>query len=68
MIIMYGGKHCPKCAQIEAALKGKNIEYTKIMDEDEMIAKGYTSMPVLDVDGQIMYFPEAFNKYVRGIG
>lgn len=68
MIIMYGGKHCPRCAQIEGALKAKKIEYIKIDDEEEIIAKGFISIPVLDVDGQIMYFPEAFNKYVRGIG
>lgn len=67
MIVMYGGKACPRCAQIEAALKAKNIEYTKILDEDEIIKKGYSSIPVLDVDGKIMLFPEAFNKYVRGI-
>ena len=64
MIIMYGGKHCPRCAQIEGALKAKKIEYIKIDDEEEIIAKGYMSIPVLDVDGQIMYFPEAFNTYV----
>ena len=57
MIIMYGGKHCPRCAQIEGALKAKKIEYIKIDDEEEIIAKGFTS-------GQIMYFPEAFNTYV----
>lgn len=66
MIVMYGGEHCPRCAQIEGALKAKKIEYIKITDEDEIIAKGYMSIPVLDVDGTIMYFPEAFNKYVRG--
>lgn len=67
MITLYGGKHCPRCAQIEAAFKAKKIEYTKVEDEDEIIAKGYTSIPVVDVDGKIMYFPEAYNKYVRGI-
>ena len=66
MIIMYGGTHCPRCAQIEGALKAKKIEYTKITDEDEIIKKGFSSIPVLDVDGKIMFFPEAYNKYVRG--
>ncbi len=66
MITLYS-TGCPRCIQLEAALKAKNINYTKVSDEDEIIAKGFTSVPVLDVDGRIMMFPEAFNKYVRGI-
>ena len=66
MITLYS-TGCPRCIQLESALKAKNINYTKVSDEDEIIAKGFTSVPVLDVDGRIMMFPEAFNKYVRGI-
>ena len=66
MITLYS-TGCPTSIQLESALKAKNINYTKISDENEIIAKGFTSVPVLDVDGKIMMFPEAFNKYVRGI-
>ena len=66
MITLYS-TGCPRCIQLEAALKAKKIKYTKVSDEDEIMAKGFMSIPVLDIDGKIMYFPEAFNKYVRGI-
>lgn len=63
MITLYS-TGCPRCIQLEAALKAKKINYNKISDEEEILAKGFTSVPVLDVDGEIMYFPEAYNKYV----
>lgn len=63
MITLYS-TGCPRCIQLEAALKTKKINYNKISNEEEILAKGFTSIPVLDVDGKIMYFPEAFNTYV----
>lgn len=65
MITLYS-TGCPRCIQLEAALKAKKINYNKVSDEEEILAKGFTSVPVLDVDGKTMYFPEAYNKYVRG--
>lgn len=65
MITLYS-TGCPRCVILEAALKAKNIEYTKVSDEDEIIAKGFTSIPMMDVDGNIMDYPSAYN-YVRGI-
>ena len=39
MITLYS-TGCPRCIQLESALKAKKINYTKISNEDEIIAKG----------------------------
>lgn len=57
---------CPHCVILESMLKAKNIEYTKISDEDEIVADGVMSIPTMDVDGNRMDFPKAYN-YVRGM-
>lgn len=50
---------CPKCKILEKKLSRANIEYEVCKDTEIMISKGFNSMPVLDVDGQIMGFGEA---------
>ena len=55
--------HCPKCKVIEKKLVQKNIEYTEVEDINVMKEKGFKSLPMLEVDGQIFNFVEA-NKWV----
>lgn len=58
MIKLYS-THCPKCKILEMKLGEKNIQYEIITDEEIMESLGFTSMPMLEVDGQLMDFMEA---------
>lgn len=48
--------HCPKCNVLAQKLKSKNMKYTEINDENIMSAKGFMSVPMLEIDGKIMDF------------
>ena len=58
---------CPKCKILEKKLSQANIEYEVCKDREIIISKVFNSMPVLDVDGQIMSFGEAV-KWVNERG
>ena len=57
-IILYS-THCPKCEVLEKKLKVKNIEYEEVNDVGIMLNKGYTNVPVLEIDGKSMDFKTA---------
>ena len=63
-VILYS-THCPKCTVLEKKLNQKNIQYDIVTDIDLMQEKGFLSLPVLDVDGDIMDFGDAI-KWVNG--
>ena len=58
MITLYS-TGCPQCNVLEKKLDSAHIQY--VVDEDvaTMIAKGFQSAPMLEVDGEIMNFVEA---------
>lgn len=58
--------HCPKCIMLESQLKSKKIKYKLITEFniEDIKAKGFLSMPVLNVDGNFMDFNEAV-KWVK---
>jgi len=58
MTILYTN-NCPKCKILKQKLDQKNISYDVCEDIDEMISKGFKSMPMLEVDGKIMTFLNA---------
>ena len=58
MVTLYS-TGCPRCNVLKQKLESKNIEYEIINDIDVMTEKGFETVPVLDVDGQIMQFKEA---------
>ena len=64
MITFYHTDGCPKCKILEKALLDKNIEFESIKDENVMIEKGFTSAPMLEVDGKALTFPQAL-KYIN---
>lgn len=57
-IVLYS-THCPKCEVLEKKLKAKNIEYEEVNDVGIMLNKGYTNVPVLEIDGKSMDFKTA---------
>lgn len=62
MITLYS-TGCPKCKVIEKKLTQKNIQYVKVTDVNEMRKLGFTSAPVLEVDGKILNFGDA-NRWI----
>lgn len=57
-VILYS-THCPMCRVLEAKLKKANIKYEEVNDIEIMAAKGFDTVPILDVDGNIYTFKEA---------
>lgn len=64
-IILYS-TGCPKCQILETKLSQKNIDYEVNNDVDLMQEKGFTTLPMLDIDGKIMDFGNAV-KWVNGV-
>ncbi len=63
-IILYS-TGCPKCKVLEAKLKAKKIDYVHNDNADEMMKKGIQSVPVLEVNGELLEFAKA-NQWVNG--
>ncbi len=57
-VILYTND-CPKCKILKIKLDEKNISYEIFDDMDEMLKRGFRSMPMLDVDGKVMTFLDA---------
>ena len=51
--------NCPQCMMLEAMLKKKKIEHKVVYGADEITKRGYSSAPILEVDGVTMSFAEA---------
>ena len=64
MVTLYT-THCPKCKILEKKMADKNISYVECTDIDEMTKKDILSVPVLEVDGNMMDFVTA-NAWVNG--
>ena len=57
---------CPKCSVLETKLKENNIVFDIINDVETMQNLGFMSLPMLDVDGEIMDFGSAV-RWVNGV-
>lgn len=58
MVVLYS-THCPKCRVLEAKLNLKDIEYEINTDMNKMESLGIMSVPILEVDNQLLQFKEA---------
>lgn len=65
MVILYS-TGCPRCNVLVQKLNSKGIEYDVVNDVDVMTEKGIETVPVLEVDGQLMKFPEAMKWVEKG--
>lgn len=50
---------CPKCIVLEKKLQAKGIEFDICDDKELMIEKGFSEVPMLEVDGVVMAFKDA---------
>jgi glutaredoxin len=58
LIVLYS-THCPKCNVLKKKLNEKHIEYMENNNKDEMLAKGFTEIPMLEINNKIMNFSES---------
>lgn len=65
-VILYS-TGCPMCTLLKRNLDVKNIPYEICSDVDLMKSKGFTAVPMLEVDGGIMNANEAL-KWVQEVG
>ena len=59
-VILYS-TDCPKCKLLTKKLDNKKIEYDVVNDVDIMLSKGFQTVPMLEVDGNVMDFITANN-------
>lgn len=59
MNVVLHSTHCPKCKVLETKLQEKNIAYTENNNVELMTQKGFTTVPILEVDGVIYDFKAA---------
>lgn len=59
MIKLYKLDGCVCCEILELKLKEKNIPYQSTLDWTEIEGAGFSSAPVLDVNGELMNYSKA---------
>lgn len=64
-VILYS-TGCPKCTILTKKLEQKDVKFSVVDDVDLMEAKGFTSLPMLEVNGEMMDFGEAV-RWVNGV-
>lgn len=50
---------CPKCEIIKKKLTVKNIDFEEVNDKDEMIEKGITQVPMMEINDELLDFVKA---------
>lgn len=53
--------HCPQCEVLEKKLKQKNIIFEEINDITVIRKTGYLTVPLLEVNGNVMNFKAAID-------
>lgn len=59
-LIKFYSTGCPRCIVLKNLMDKRDMEYEIITDEKIMFQKGVTHVPMLEVDGVIMEYGEAF--------
>ena len=59
MDIVLFSNNCPRCKVLKTKLEQSNIEFKENNDVEIMAQKGFTTVPMLEVDGVIYNFKEA---------
>lgn len=57
-VILYS-TGCPKCNVLKAKLDNKNIKYDVVSNVDIIMSKGISTVPVLEIDGQLLEFKKS---------
>ena len=59
--VTFYSNNCPRCNILQQKLDEKGVMYEKVSDVEIMKQKGFMSVPMLEVDGNIMNYLEAIN-------
>ena len=59
MNVILFSTHCPKCHVLESKLKQKNIDYEEVNDIEVMEQRGFTAVPMLEINGVVYDFKQA---------
>ena len=59
MNVILFSTHCPRCNVLATKLQQKSINYEEINDVDVMVERGFSSVPMLEVDGVVYDFKKA---------
>ncbi len=62
-IILYSSG-CPQCRVLKKKLEDKNIQFTLNTNVEQMEKMGFTRVPILEIDGELMDFAAA-NKWIN---
>lgn len=57
-VILYSNG-CPQCKVLKSQLDNKGIGYNEVNDIELMLLKGFKSMPMLEVNGDVMTYAQA---------
>ena len=58
-IILYSTKSCPRCSGLKRTLNDKGIDYEVCEDVDKMASLGISSIPVLEINGELLSSAES---------
>lgn len=59
--VTFYSNDCPRCNILQQKLDEKGVMYEKVSDVEIMKQKGFMSVPMLEVDENIMNYLEAIN-------
>jgi len=63
-IVLYS-TGCPKCQILKQALDNLNLKYEINGSVTDMLARGFTNAPMLDVDGEVLNYEKALERAER---
>ncbi len=66
MIVTLYSTGCPRCTILKKKMDSKGIKYETISDVDLMQEKGFTELPMLEINGSIMNFKDAIS-WINGL-
>lgn len=52
-------QNCPKCEVLKKKLLQKNLSFKTSSDFSKLVENNIDTLPVLEVDGKLLEFPEA---------
>lgn len=61
MVTIYTQPTCGKCKVLKSKLDAAGIKYQENSDIQKMISRGFTSTPMLEVDGVVRSFRAALD-------
>ena len=64
-ITVFFSPSCPKCKMLKMQLKAKGILFNVCEDTQVALSKGIQNLPAMEINGQLLNFPQAI-EWIRG--